>query len=98
MRKVFVSVGMNGRNESEVLADLKQAEEEIKKKFCNEEVEIVHNYFCKAPEGSGRLYYLGEAIKNMDGCDACYFVEGWENHAGCIAERFICNLYNIQMI
>lgn len=97
MKKVFISVGMSGRNEIDVRNDIKRASENIRKLY-GEEVEIVHNYDCVAPEGSGRLYYLGEAIKQLGDCDVCYFVRNWALSDGCVAERHVCGLYSIDTI
>lgn len=42
-----------------------------------------------------RLYYLGSAINTMSGCDAVYFVDGWESAKGCCVEKLVCDLYDI---
>ena len=97
MKKVFISVGMTGRAEIDVRNDIKRASENIRKLY-GKDVEIVHNYDCVAPEGSGRLYYLGEAIKQLGECDVCYFVRNWEHSDGCVVERHICGLYSIDTI
>lgn len=97
MKKVFISVGMTGRAEIEVRNDIKRASENIRKLY-GKEVEIVHNYDCVAPEGAERLWYLGEAIKQLGDCDVCYFVRNWMLSDGCLVERYICGLYSINTI
>lgn len=92
--KVFISVGMSGREESDVRRDIERASENIRKLY-GENVEIVHNYDCVAPEGSGRLWYLGEAIKQLGDCYACYFCNGWRNSKGCCIEWYVCRLYGM---
>lgn len=96
MKKVFISVGMRGREFKDVLRDLNNAYRSIRNMF--KEVEIIHNYNCVGPDDAGRLWYLGEAIKKLGDCDICYFVKGWRNHKGCIAEYEICKLYGIEII
>ena len=95
--KVFISVGMHNRTEADVRADIERATLEIIRKY-GDDVEIVHNYDCPRPAFSTRLYYLGEAIKKMGTCDACYFVYGWHNHKGCVIEKTVCDIYNITAI
>lgn len=97
MKRVFISVPMNGREEIDVRNDIKRASENIRK-FYSENVEIVHNYDCVASENTSRLWYLGEAIKQLGECDVCYFVEGWRNSNGCLIEFNICKLYGIGII
>ena len=97
MKKVFISVPMSGRAEINVRNDIKRASETIIKLY-GEDVEIVHNYDCVAPEGAGRLWYLGEAIKQLGECDVCYFVKHWECSEGCLIEREICKVYLIDIL
>lgn len=98
MKKVFISVGMNGREFKEVIQDIHRARLAIMNMFDDDQFEIIHNNNCVAPDGAGRLYYLGEAIKKLDGCDACYFVKGWQNHKGCLIEYEVCKLYGIEIV
>ena len=97
MKKVFMSVGMNGRNDQDIVQDLDRAGQKIYELFGGD-VGIYHNYDCEGPDYAGRLWYLGEAIKKLGACDICYFVKGWQNHKGCRAEYEICKLYGIEII
>ena len=95
--KVFISVGMSGRKDHEVEADLERARKKIKEKY-GDDVEIVDNWNVKGPDNCERLWYLSEAIKKLGECDACYFVKGWVNYNGCCIENWVCCLYNIKII
>lgn len=101
MVQVFISVGMSGREEIEVLKDLDRLGSRIFDMF-NGNVIIRHNYDCEEPDDPdeyvGRLYYLGEAIKKLGNCDICYFAKGWQNYKGCKAEYEICKLYGIGIL
>lgn len=97
MRKVFISVGMNGRSDIDVRSDIDRACLKIQNMF-DGNAEVFHNWGCDGPCDAGRLWYLGEAIKRLDGCDACYFVRGWEKYRGCKVEMEICKLYDIDII
>lgn len=96
-QNIFVSVGMRGRTNEEVELDLKRAKDEICKQF-GDDVEIIDNWNCQGPDDAGRLWYLGEAIKKLGDCGICYFVKGWQNHKGCVAEYEICKIYGIEII
>ena len=97
MKKVFISVGRRGRRDDDVCADLVRARDNIEKLF-GYECRTEDNWCCVGLPGDGRLWYLGQAIKKMDGCDACYFCKGWQKHKGCIAEMEICKIYGIKII
>lgn len=101
MIKVFISVGMRGRANEDVEEDIRRANHWIYQNiYCNttQDVQAIDNWDCQGPENAGRLWYLGEAIKKLGECDICYFVKGWQNHKGCIAEMEICKLYGIEVI
>ena len=101
MKRIFVSVGMNGREFEDINGDLIRASILIfdnNVKGCTGDVAVVHNLSCSSPEGSSRLWCLGEAIKQLGECDACFFCKGWENYKGCCAEMAICQLYGIEVI
>lgn len=95
--KVFISVGMHKRSGEAVRKDIEMATLAICERF-GTDVEIIHNYDCPKPVVHSRLYYLGEAIKQLGKCDACYFVDGWQHHKGCVVEKTVCDIYGIQCI
>lgn len=97
MTKIFISVGMRGRQEEDVIRDICRACQNINTRF-GMDVEIVDNWDCQGPDDAGRLWYLGEAIKKLGDCDVCYFVKNWQKHKGCKAEYEICKLYGIEII
>lgn len=95
MIKVFISVGMHGRDMEEVRREIEFAEDVIRSAYIDTKIEFVHNLDCVAPEGAGRLYCLGEAIKKMADCDVAYFVGDWRRHRGCRIENAVCKEYDI---
>lgn len=96
MKKVFISVGMRGRTDEDVMADIKRAKLNISNMF--DDVKIIDNWDCECPDEAVRLYCLGEAIKKLGDCDICYFVKGWQKHKGCIVEMEVCKLYGIEIV
>lgn len=98
--RVFISVGMNGRSDEDVKMDIWRAMHYWSWQDTPDgtAIEVIDNWDCQAPEGAGRLWYLGEAIKKLGSCDVCYFCKGWQEHKGCCAEYEICKLYGISMV
>ena len=90
--KIFLSLGFSGRSKEEVLVDISLAMVRISDIHNNELLQFVHNYdYCS----ENRVECLGEAIKQMSGCDKVYFINNWVEHNGCLIEKKVCELYNI---
>ena len=93
--KIFISLPISNRPYRLVCADIDRATKTLKEMF-GEDITIVHNVDCEELPGSGRLYYLGEAIKKMDGVNLVYFVDGWADAVGCKVEQFVALTYHIR--
>lgn len=106
MIKVFISQPMSGIDEAEVMRirgiafeNAKQYILHTEKDVKEEEIELLQTYEYKdAPEDAGRLWYLGRSIQMLGKADYIYFVEGYENANGCMAEEFISKQYGINCI
>ena len=98
MNKVFISVGMSGRSDEEVIIDLDRAVGKIMDLFGEDEVKCISNFGDIGPEDANRLWYLGHAIQRLGLCNICYFTKGWQNYKGCKAEYEICKLYGIEIL
>lgn len=96
--KIFISVGMSGRNEKNVRNDIKRVKEKAMKIFYREELEFIDNFDCPPPKIPNKLYYLGEAIKKLGECDYCIFADGWKEYKGCKIELEICKQYGIEIL
>lgn len=96
--KVFLSLGMHGRTMEDIHKDISAMERELRRRYPDKELIFVDNADCTGLDADGRLYYLGEAIKKMDKCDAVYFHSGYKNHKGCLIEEKICELYGLKKI
>ena len=90
--RVFLSYPMNGRTREECL---KTRENMIR--FLGPDDEWVDNLDCKAPEGAGPLYYLGEAIKQLGKCDAIMLHEDYGRARGCRVEAKVAREYGIEI-
>lgn len=94
--KVFISVGMRGRSDEEIKNDITRATKDILNRW--PDAEVVDNFVEKPEDVSERLYCLGEAIKILGDCDACYFVKGWRKYSGCQVEMEVCMQYDIDIM
>lgn len=96
--KVFLSVGMHGRTMEEIHHDITKMKKELHRLYPDKDLSFVDNADCVGVDDDGRLYYLGEAIKKMDRCDAVYFHSDYKKHKGCLIEEKVCELYGLTKI
>ena len=92
--KVFISQGMRGKTEEEILKRRSAAEKWMKEKFPEDNIEILDTFF-KDFNGN-RLQFLGKSI--MDGlakAHVCLMVDDWQNYSGCVCEHNVANNYDV---
>jgi len=94
-KRVFISVPMAGRTDSQIMEDVECGKDEYLDKHPYEEIEFVDNYInedapsCRNPA----LVYLGKSIEKMATCDDVVFCGNWKNARGCLVERMVYDLY-----
>lgn len=91
-QKIFVSVGMRGRDVESIAEDIVRAHENLG----NDDIEFVENLI-DIPAGEGRLYGLGEAIKKIGDCSGVAFCYGWQSYSGCVVEHLVAELYGLDI-
>ena len=92
--RIFLSLGMRGRDEKDVLHDIEEATFYIKR--MHPDCEVVNTYRQEeAPEDAGPTYYLGRSIQILGSCDQVWFLNDWENYRGCRVEHEVCKIYGI---
>lgn len=95
--KVFLSHPMNGLSESEIMSIRDSAYTYLQAVYGN--IKIIDNlHMYEAPKNSGRLWYLGRSIQQLEEADAIYFCEGWENARGCLIERQVAEKYGLRIL
>lgn len=96
MKKIFVSVPMNGRDEIEILNTRDRIIKSLKK-VCN--CELLETYYRDdAPPEASRLWYLGRSIQDLGLADLVIFAPGWQYAKGCVTEHHVCEVYNIPYV
>ena len=92
--RIFLSLGMRGRDEKDVLHDIEEATFYIKR--IHPDCEVINSYQQdEAPEDAGPTYYLGRSIQILGTCDQAWFLNDWENYRGCLVEHEVCKAYGI---
>ncbi len=100
--KLFISQGMRGKTDEDILAERNKATEIIRKMFPDKEVEVLDSFFQNEEEpadvkASG-LWWLGKSFEFLAKADIAYFAEGWEYYRGCRMEHSACLRYGVKII
>ena len=98
MKTIFLSYPMNGIDAVTQLHMRTEMMDKLILLLPNEELTFVHNGDCPAKENAGRLYYLGQAISQMDKCTTIAFHPGCKDAKGCLIERTVAELYGLEVI
>lgn len=92
--RIFLSLGMRGRDEKDVLHDIEEATFYIKR--MHPDCEVVDTYRQEGvPEIVAPTYYLGRSIQILGTCDQAWFLNDWKNYRGCLVEHEVCKAYGI---
>lgn len=92
--RIFLSLGMRGRDEKDVLHDIEEATFYIKR--MHPDCEVVNTYRQEGvPEIVAPTYYLGRSIQILGSCDQVWFINDWKNYRGCLIEHEVCKAYGI---
>jgi hypothetical protein len=105
MKKVFLSMPMNGKTDEEIKNTIEAVKAELDKRLKGEEYEILKSYFEEYPEeakkefdGNIAAFYLSKAIGVLAKADIAVFVNDWVRYRGCTCEHYIATKYKIKCI
>lgn len=100
MIKLFISQPMHGLSDEEIISErnrvLEKFVEAMKLQYpiLDTKVTVVNDVFRPyAPKNASRLWYLTEAIRDMEIADVIIFAKGWDKASGCRIERAIVENY-----
>ena len=100
MIKLFISQPMHGLSDEEVITERNRVVEKfieaIKLQYpiVDAKVTVVNDVFRPyAPKNASRLWYLTEAIRDMEIADVIIFCKGWDKASGCRIERAVVENY-----
>lgn len=95
--KVFISQGMVGKTDEEILMERNNAIKLIEEKF-GKTVEIIDSFITDVPEGVTPLWYLGKSLEYLSTADLAYFCKGWQDYRGCKFEHRAAMEYGIYVV
>lgn len=100
--KLFISQGMRGKTDEDILAERNKAIEIAREMFPDNEVEVLDSFFQDEEEPddvkANGLWWLGKSFELLAKADVAYFAEGWEAYRGCCIELSACLLYGVEII
>lgn len=96
MTKVFISIPMSGRDDTETIKRMDKLAELVKN-LHNDDVRIINRpdrEMGEVPENADRLWYLGHAVMLMSQADVIVFASDYRQANGCKIERYITQVYD----
>ena len=97
MKKLFVSVPMNGRTEEEIKASI-QMMKRIAEVYEGEELELIDSYVEGNPPKNNHqsVWYLGKSLEKLSEADIFIGIEDDFDWSGCYIERIAAHRYGIK--
>lgn len=97
MKKLFVSVPMEGRTEEEIKASI-QKMKKIAEIYEGEELELIDSYIEDNPpkDNNEDVWYLGESLKKLAQADVFVGIDDVWNWRGCYIESEVAVRYEIK--
>lgn len=94
MKRIFISMPMNGFTRKENISSLKIYQKRIERKL-GEKIKLT-NRVCAERQlrKHGALWCLGKSIQQLSKADVVCFVDGWEYARGCKIEHKVAKEYH----
>lgn len=94
MKKVFISMPMNGKTDEEIIKEFKEIKERVLDLFGGcEVIDSVFSNFDLENNANTPIHYLGRSIELLADADIVYFAKGWQRARGCKVEHLVAKLY-----
>lgn len=93
--KIFISQPMNGKTEEQIRMERDEVILKLRQQY-GENIEILDTIF-DLDKNTHPLVYLGKSIEALAQADLAYFMKGWDETRGCVAEYFCATRYGIDI-
>ena len=94
MKKVFISMPMNGKTNEEIVKEFKSTKKRVLELFDGcQVIDSVFSNFDLDNNANTPIHYLGRSIELLADADIVYFAKGWEKARGCLIEYQIAKTY-----
>ena len=98
MKKLFVSVPMKGRTETEIKASIEKMKR-IAEAYEGEELELIDSYVAGNPpkDNNQAIWYLSKTLEKLADADVFIGIDGAWDWNGCYIEQETAVRYGIKM-
>lgn len=96
--KVFISQLMNGKTDEEIITERDRISDIIRKKYPNNEIEIIQSFIPRTKDICKSLVCLSHALRYLADADLAVFGKDWQKCRGCRIEHSCCVEYGIDTI
>ena len=94
MKKVFISMPMNGKTDEEIVKEFKSTKKRVLELFDGcQVIDSVFSNFDLDNNANTPIHYLGRSIELLADADIVYFARGWDKARGCLIEYQVAKTY-----
>lgn len=94
MKKVFISMPMNGKTDEEIVKEFRVIKKRVLDLFDGcQVIDSVFSIFDLENNANTPIHYLGRSIELLADADVVYFAKGWEMARGCLIEYQVAKTY-----
>ena len=97
MKKLFISLPMNGKTDEEIINEREEILNKIKT-LINEEVILIDSFFKGAPAENKPLWFIGKSLELIAEADIVVFTKNWESARGCRVEHYAAIEYKKEIL
>lgn len=100
MKRVFISIPMNGLKTSDIRTEMENIKNNLEERL-GEPLELIDSIITEDPPknmGVIGAWYIGKSIEMMANADYVYFADGFENARGCKIEHLVATEYNLNIL
>ena len=94
MKKVFISMPMNGKTDEEIVKEFKSIKKRVLELF--DGCQVIDSVFSNSDldnNANTPIHYLGRSIEMLADADVVYFAKGWEKARGGLIEYQVAKAY-----
>lgn len=98
MKRVFISLGMRGKTDEEILEIIYKAIVKVRNKIEDTDIWVIDTFYTEFKPDLKPLEYLARSIQDLASADVVYFCKDWEEYRGCRIEHECAIQYEMNII
>lgn len=100
MKRLFISMPMNGLKTDDIRVKMNEIKKEVEEKL-GEPLELINSIVVQDPPKDMKAigaWYLGKSLQMMANADCVYFADGFKEARGCKIEYMVAKEYGLTIL